>query len=451
MKNKKGTVIREVLKGSIAEEAGIQPGDCILEINGERIKDIFDYRFLITDENVNMVIRKENGDIWDIDIEKDTYEDMGIEFEDPMIDSAKSCANKCIFCFIDQLPKGMRETLYFKDDNTRLSFLTGNYVTLTNISDKELDRIIKYHMSPINISVHSTNPSVRKLMLGNRFAGNILERIKKLVNAGITVNCQIVLCRGINDQEELDRTIKDLSDLYPGVGSISVVPVGITKYREGLYPLVPYDGEESKKVLEQVEGWQKKLLEEKGSRVVYAADEFYIMAEKELPGYEEYEGFPQLENGVGMVALFKEEFFEYLEDEEAGLNEKGVNADEKAVKDRIVSVATGISAYKIIKKLAEELENRYNNLKINVYPVENRFFGKYVTVAGLLTGQDIVYGLKDKELGQVLLIPKNMLKSDEDVFLDDYTVEKVGTLLNVKVKVLEVNGKAFVDGILGKI
>mgnify|MGYP000568769196 CR=1 FL=1 len=451
MKNKKGTVIREVLKGSIAEEAGIQPGDCILEINGERIKDIFDYRFLITDENVNMVIRKENGDIWDIDIEKDTYEDMGIEFEDPMIDSAKSCANKCIFCFIDQLPKGMRETLYFKDDDTRLSFLTGNYVTLTNISDKELDRIIKYHMSPINISVHSTNPSVRKLMLGNRFAGNILERIKKLVNAGITVNCQIVLCRGINDQEELDRTIKDLSDLYPGVGSISVVPVGITKYREGLYPLVPYDGEESKKVLEQVEGWQKKLLEEKGSRVVYAADEFYIMAEKELPGYEEYEGFPQLENGVGMVALFKEEFFEYLEDEEAGLNEKGVNADEKAVKDRIVSVATGISAYKIIKKLAEELENRYNNLKINVYPVENRFFGKYVTVAGLLTGQDIVYGLKDKELGQVLLIPKNMLKSDEDVFLDDYTVEKVGTLLNVKVKVLEVNGKAFVDGILGKI
>jgi len=451
VKNKKGTVIREVLKGSIAEEAGIQPGDCILEINGERIKDIFDYRFLITDENVNMVIRKENGDIWDIDIEKDTYEDMGIEFEDPMIDSAKSCANKCIFCFIDQLPKGMRETLYFKDDNTRLSFLTGNYVTLTNISDKELDRIIKYHMSPINISVHSTNPSVRKLMLGNRFAGNILERIKKLVNAGITVNCQIVLCRGINDQEELDRTIKDLSDLYPGVGSISVVPVGITKYREGLYPLVPYDGEESKKVLEQVEGWQKKLLEEKGSRVVYAADEFYIMAEKELPGYEEYEGFPQLENGVGMVALFKEEFFEYLEDEEAGLNEKGVNADEKAVKDRIVSVATGISAYKIIKKLAEELENRYNNLKINVYPVENRFFGKYVTVAGLLTGQDIVYGLKDKELGQVLLIPKNMLKSDEDVFLDDYTVEKVGTLLNVKVKVLEVNGKAFVDGILGKI
>lgn len=451
MKNKKGTVIREVLKGSIAEEAGIQPGDCILEINGERIKDIFDYRFLITDENVNMVIRKENGDIWDIDIEKDTYEDMGIEFEDPMIDSAKSCANKCIFCFIDQLPKGMRETLYFKDDDTRLSFLTGNYVTLTNISDKELDRIIKYHMSPINISVHSTNPSVRKLMLGNRFAGNILERIKKLVNAGITVNCQIVLCRGINDQEELDRTIKDLSDLYPGVGSISVVPVGITKYREGLYPLVPYDGEESKKVLEQVEGWQKKLLEEKGSRVVYAADEFYIMAEKELPGYEEYEGFPQLENGVGMVALFKEEFFEYLEDEEAGLNEKGVNADEKAVKDRIVSVATGISAYKIIKKLAEELENRYNNLKINVYPVENRFFGKYVTVAGLLTGQDIVNGLKDKELGQVLLIPKNMLKSDEDVFLDDYTVEKVGTLLNVKVKVLEVNGKAFVDGILGKI
>jgi len=451
VKNKKGTVIREVLKGSIAEEAGIQPGDCILEINGERIKDIFDYRFLITDENVNMVIRKENGDIWDIDIEKDTYEDMGIEFEDPMIDSAKSCANKCIFCFIDQLPKGMRETLYFKDDDTRLSFLTGNYVTLTNISDKELDRIIKYHMSPINISVHSTNPSVRKLMLGNRFAGNILERIKKLVNAGITVNCQIVLCRGINDQEELDRTIKDLSDLYPGVGSISVVPVGITKYREGLYPLVPYDGEESKKVLEQVEGWQKKLLEEKGSRVVYAADEFYIMAEKELPGYEEYEGFPQLENGVGMVALFKEEFFEYLEDEEAGLNEKGVNADEKAVKDRIVSVATGISAYKIIKKLAEELENRYNNLKINVYPVENRFFGKYVTVAGLLTGQDIVYGLKDKELGQVLLIPKNMLKSDEDVFLDDYTVEKVGTLLNVKVKVLEVNGKAFVDGILGKI
>lgn len=447
MSNKKGAIVQRVLPGSIAEEAGISTRDHILTINGEKIEDIFDYKFFIAEDMLNIRVQKDDGDIWEIDIEKDTYEDLGIEFADPLFDNTKKCTNKCIFCFIDQLPKGMRETLYFKDDDIRLSFLMGNYVTLTNLKDKDIDRIIRYRMSPINISVHTTNPSLRVFMLRNKFAGNVLEKIVKLTDAGINVNCQVVLCRGINDGKELDKTIEDLSNLYPRVHSISVVPVGITRYREGLFDLIPYDKEEACNILTQVKAWQKKLLVEKGSRVVYPADEFYIMAGYEVPGHEEYEGFPQLENGVGLVSLFKYEFYEYLHK----LEKQNMPCGVKKIPHRAVSIATGISAYKLIKELTDELEKRYNDVKINVYPIENRFFGEYVTVAGLLTGQDIVNELKDKELGCELLIPETMLKFDRQVFLDDYTVKLVESILGVELKVLEVNGKAFVDGILGRV
>jgi len=427
------------LPGSIAEEAGINSGDTILAINGEEIGDIFDYRFFITEESLNLVVEKCNGDIWEIYIDKDTYEDLGIEFDDPMIDKTKRCSNKCIFCFIDQLPKGMRETLYFKDDDTRLSFLMGNYVTLTNTENKDIDRIIRYHMSPMNISVHTTNPSLRRFMIRNKYAGNILERIAKLTDAGITVNCQIVLCRGINDNKELDDTIYNLSRLYPGVSSISVVPAGITRYREGLFNLLPYDKEEASKVLIQISKWQKKLLQEKNSRVVFPADELYIMADYDIPRYEEYEDFPQLENGVGLVSLFRYEFYEYLS-----------RLKKQSIPDRVVSIATGISAYSFIKGLVELLEKRYNNLKVNVYPIENEFFGKHVTVAGLLTGQDIVNGLNGKELGQELMLPETMLKAGESIFLDNYTVDMVEETLDVRLRVVKADGESFIDGILGE-
>ncbi|NTV90876.1 MAG: DUF512 domain-containing protein, partial [Clostridiales bacterium] len=310
-------IINEVQRGSIAEEAGIEAGDILLTINGQTVEDVFDYRLLIAEEKLVVELEKKDGELWEIDVDKDEYEDLGLEFEDSLMDDAKSCSNKCVFCFIDQLPKGMRETMYFKDDDSRLSFLSGNYVTLTNMKDEDIDRIIRYRMSPINISVHTTNPELRIKMLGNRFAGDILDKVKKLSDAGITVNTQIVLCNGINDGSELDRTISDLASLYPGVFSTSIVPVGITKWREGLHELVPHDSGSAARVIDQVGKWQKKLLAEMGSRAVYLADEFYIMAGAELPSCDEYEDFPQIENGVGMVTLLQEEFNIRLEEYES--------------------------------------------------------------------------------------------------------------------------------------
>jgi len=451
--------IKGVLPGSIAEEAGIEAGDAILSVNGEKIKDIFDYRFLITDENLMLEIVKQDGEIWEIEIEKDEYEDLGIEFENEMLDEAKSCRNKCIFCFIDQLPKGMRETLYFKDDDSRLSFFMGNYVTLTNMSFDDIDRIIKYRMSPINVSVHTTNPDLRVLMLKNKNAGDVVKKIQKLIDGGIEVNCQIVLCRDINDGEELDRSINELGSLYPGVKSISVVPVGITKYREGLVDLKPYDAESSAQVIPQVEAWQKKFTERFGSRVVYIADEFYIMAGRKIPDYEEYEDFPQIENGVGLIAQFKREFEEGIDQLDYGFFNEGSQPKTESVKKarafelenklRNISIATGVSPYSYIKEMAETLKNRFKNLNINVYKIENNFFGKNVTVTGLLTGQDIIEQLKDKELGDELLISRSMLRSGEEVLLDDYTVRDLEQKLNVKISIVDNNGKDFIVKILG--
>lgn len=432
--------VAAVQPGSAAEDAGIEPGDGIISINGENISDVFDYRFLTADEHLELEIQKANGDVWEVEIEKDEYEDLGIDFENSLMDEEKSCTNRCIFCFIDQLPKGMRETLYFKDDDSRLSFLTGNYVTLTNMSDSDIDRIIRYRMSPINVSVHTTNPDLRIFMLSNRFAGKIVERVARLVRGGIEVNCQIVLCHGVNDGRELDRTITDLSTLYPGMRSISVVPVGITKHRQGLLDLVPYNRIEAAKVVDQIEKWQAELQKNHGSSVVYAADEFYLMAGRQMPDYEAYEDFPQLENGVGLVALLKYEFHEFLEGSGSHLRLAG---------ERTVSIATGVSAYGLIKDLASVLEKRFAHLKVNVYAVENRFFGETVTVTGLLTGQDILARLEGEKLGKELLIAQSMLKAGEEVFLDDLTLEHLKDRLGVKVTPVGNSGSDFVAKVLG--
>ncbi|HHW30402.1 MAG TPA: DUF512 domain-containing protein [Clostridiaceae bacterium] len=438
---KQNAIVSHVLPGSIAEESGIEAGDIVVSVNGVKIEDVFDYRFLITNENIVLEVLKKHGEIWEIEIEKDEYEDLGIEFNNSLMDELKHCRNKCIFCFIDQLPKGMRDTLYFKDDDFRMSFLMGNYVTLTNIGEHEINKIIKYKLSPINISVHTTNPELRIYMLNNRFAGNILEKIRKLIEGGITINCQIVLCRDINDGKELDRTIQDLTQLCPGINSISVVPVGITKYRQNLFELKPFDRDSSEKVIEQISKWQKKLLNKYSSRAVYLADEFYIMAGKDIPGYDEYEDFPQIENGVGLIALMDFEVKQYFENILQNNNDKMIS--------RHVSIATGVSAYEYIKKWADLIAGAIKGLKVDVYKIINRFFGENVTVAGLITGQDLFDQLKDKVLGEELLITKSMLKSGEEVFLDDYTLDMLRSKLNTKIISVDNKGEDFVNKILG--
>lgn len=429
-----------VQPGSIAEEAGIEAGDFLLSINKQNLKDIFDYRYFQASEELILEIEKPDGEVWEIEVEKDESEDLGLEFEDSLIDGAKSCTNKCIFCFIDQLPKGMRETVYFKDDDSRLSFLTGNYVTLTNIKNEELQRIINYRMSPINVSVHTTNPELRKFMLGNRFAGDVMDKIKLLADNGIEVNCQIVLCRDINDKHELNRTIGDLSELHPLINSVSIVPVGISKHRDNLYKLTPFDKENSAKVIYQVHKWQNELLEEKGSRVVYLSDEFYINAEIEIPKYEYYEGFPQIENGVGMLALFKKEVKDALK----------YKKEITALPKRKISIATGRLVYKNILQLVNEIIAVFEDIEVNVYDIENIFFGQYVNVCGLLTGGDIIEQLKNKELGQELLISRSMLRAGEHVLLDDCTVAQIEMELGVKIRIVESNGSDFVDAVIGK-
>lgn len=441
----KRIIVYAVEPDSAAHDAGIEPGDVLLSVNGQQIQDIFDYRFLTADSNLLIEIEKRDGELWEIEVEKDEYEELGLEFENPLISEAKSCTNKCIFCFIDQLPKGMRETVYFKDDDSRLSFLSGNYITLTNFKENELERIIKYKMSPVNVSVHTTNPELRVSMLGNRFAGNVLEKIKELTKGGIKVNAQIVLCRGVNDASELDNTIRELSELFPGLLSVSVVPVGLTKWREGLYELTPFDRQSSLNVVEQVTAWQKTLLEKYGTRIVYLADEFYIMAEVELPTCEEYEDFPQIENGVGLMSLLLDGFYEHIKN-----NGEMLDDHMKKIKGRReLTIATGACPYKYIKQMAQLLEKRYNNLKVTVVPIKNDFFGENVTVTGLITGCDIVSQLKDKQTGDEILISRSMLRSGEELLLDDYTVDMIADELNKRVVIVENDAVDFINKILG--
>ncbi|MBR2948433.1 MAG: DUF512 domain-containing protein [Lachnospiraceae bacterium] len=444
MKKNKGHLIKHILPGSIAEEMEIEAGDCLLAINGEEIEDIFDYQYLIQDEYVEVLIRKADGEEWELEIDKDYEEDLGVEFENGLMDDYRSCCNKCIFCFIDQMPPGMRETLYFKDDDSRLSFLQGNYVTLTNMSDKDVSRIIRYNMSPINISFQTTNPQLRCMMLHNRFAGDALKKVDRFYEAGIEMNGQIVLCKGINDGEELERSIRDLSGYLPHLRSVSIVPVGLSKYREGLYPLEPFTKEDAKKVLRTVEKWQEKLYSEYGLHFVHASDEWYLLAQEELPAEDTYDGYLQLENGVGMLRLLLEEFADSME----RLKEQGM-VQKWNGRERKISIATGLLAYPSIQRMAEQMCEAFPGLCVTVYPIRNDFFGELITVSGLLTGQDIIAQLKDKDLGEALLLPQNVLRSQETVFLDDLTVADMVKALQVPVNIVKSSGYDFTEAVLG--
>ena len=438
MKKKNQHIINQVAPDSIAEELEIEVGDILLEINGNKIEDIFDYQYYTQDEYIEVLIQKTSGEEWLLEIDKDYDEDLGISFENGLMDDYRSCHNKCIFCFIDQMPKGMRDTLYFKDDDSRLSFLQGNYVTLTNMSDEDVERIIKYNLSPINVSFQTTNPELRCKMLNNRFAGDALKKAWKLAEAGIMMNGQIVLCKGVNDGEELERSIRDLSKYLPNLESVSVVPVGLSKYREGLYPLEPFTKEDAKEVLRIIHEWQDKLYPEYGLHFIHASDEWYILAEEELPEEESYDGYLQLENGVGMLRLLMNEF------------EEGMKQITREVKPTEVSLVTGRLAFPYINKMAEQMMEKYPQLKIHVYAIRNDFFGEMITVSGLLTGQDILAQLKDKELGERVLLPQNVLKSGEAVFLDDVTLEEFEKALQVQVDIVKSSGQDFIDAILYK-
>ena len=420
--------ISRIEPGSIADELGIEPGDLLLTVNDSVIEDVFDYHFLIHDEELVLLIEKPDGEEWELEIEKDYDEDLGMEFEQGLMDEYRSCRNKCMFCFIDQMPEGMRETLYFKDDDSRLSFLQGNYVTLTNMSEHDIDRIIRYHLEPINISFHTTNPELRCKMLHNRFAGEALKKVDRLYEAGIEMNGQIVLCKGINDGEELERSIRDMSRYLPYLRSVSVVPVGLTRYREGLYPLKSFTKEEAKGVLEIIHRWQKKLFKEHGIHFIHAGDEWYLLAEEEIPEEERYDGYLQLENGVGMIRLLREECKEAFQ---------ALPGDEKS---RRVSMATGLLAYPELCRIADMLKEKYPGTKVQIYPVRNDFFGEKITVSGLITGGDLIRQLKGKDLGERLLLPCNMFRSEEDVFLDDVTLAEVEEALQVRADIVKSSG-----------
>lgn len=429
-------IIGEVKKGSIAEELGVVSGDELLRINGKKILDVFDYQYLVNDENITLLIRKENGEEWELEIEKEYDTDLGLIFLDSFMDLYRCCKNKCIFCFIDQMPPNMRETLYFKDDDARLSFLQGNYITMTNLSNEDIERICTYKLSPINISIHTMNPELRCKMLNNRFAGEALKILDRFYEEGLTMNGQIVLCKGYNDKEELNQTIEKLSNYLPYLQSVSVVPVGLTKYREGLTKLEKFTNEDAKEVIKQIETWQKRLLKLYGTRMVHASDEWYLTANLPIPNAEQYEGYLQLENGVGMVRLLLDEFMETL---------NRLSGDEKI---RQCSLATGVLIAPILQKLVHCLCEKYPNTKIKIYAVENDFFGHDITVAGLLTGKDLIAQLKGKPLYDVLLLPSALLRAEEEVLLDDITVKELETTLQTPIRIVKSGGAQLIEAIL---
>ncbi|CEN76700.1 Fe-S oxidoreductase [[Clostridium] sordellii] len=431
-------IISKVYKNSIAEELGIEVGDLLISINDQPIHDIIEYRFLLSDEYLEVEIKKKNNEIYVYEIEKEYDDDLGIEFTNPIIDKAKSCRNKCVFCFIDQLPKGMRETLYFKDDDSRLSFLQGNFVTLTNMSEEDIDNIIKYRISPINISVHTTNPELRKTMIKNKFAGKLYEIMKRLADAQIQMNCQIVLCPGYNDKEELKRTVSDLTKLYPYVNSAAAVPVGITKHRDHLPHLEIFNEKTASETIDLVNKLQEKYLKELGTRFIFLSDEFYMIANRQLLNYDEYEGFIQFENGVGMISKLEREIKDYL----------ATNPKNSMDVKKKVSIATGHSAYNFICDMANCMMKKYPELDIKVHKIINNFFGDTITVSGLITATDIIDQLKNEDLGQTLYIPRSMLKADEEIFLDNITLEELQKIMNMEIVPCLNEGKDFVDKIL---
>ena len=431
--------VTAVEKGSPAEKAGVLAGDYIISIDGHDINDVLDYRYYLTPRAVTIKIHR-GPELFDVMVRKEEYADIGLEFSGYLMDQSRTCRNGCIFCFIDQMPPGMRDTLYFKDDDSRMSFLTGSYITLTNLSDRDVDRIIEMKMSPVNVSVHTTDPELRCMMMKNRFAGDSLRHLRRMAEAGTELHCQIVLCRGVNDGAALERTLDDLSALAPSVKSVSVVPAGLTKYREGLYPLTPFTPDECRAVIAQVDRARERCFAAHGSYIFCCSDEFYIKAGVPMPEAEYYEDYPQLENGVGMIRSMGDEFRRAVEfaDEDFDLSVK-----------RRASIATGHAAYEFINSLACELMRISPALELHVYRIDNEFFGPEITVAGLITGGDLIKQLKGKDLGDTLYIPSVMLRYENDLFLDDVSLADVERELKVKIVYVNNDGYEFVNAILG--
>ncbi len=424
---------------SRAHSAGLGTGDILVSINGHDISDVLDYRFYLTEKTLDIVYLRD-GKKHAVTLKKDMYDDIGLDFETPLMDKKHSCENKCIFCFIDQNPPGMRESIYFKDDDSRLSFLHGNYITLTNLRDHDIERIIEMHMSPVNVSVHTTNPELRRMMMHNKRAGEVLGYLRRLADGGIKLRGQIVLCRNVNDGTELDRTMRDLYGLYPAMDSVSVVPAGMTAYRKGLYPLENFTDEECAGVVRQVTSFADGCERDCGERIFYPSDEFYLRGKVEFPPYETWGEFSQIENGVGMIASFDHELgcaLEMLDDN-----------DRESVRD--VSVATGEAAYDFICSMAGRISRECPSVKIRVFEIKNNFFGGGVTVTGLLTGQDLYEQLKDEELGDELILSSSMLRSEGDMFLDSSTPEELSEKLGIKISFSDNDGASFLFSILGE-
>ncbi len=436
--------IAKVSENSIAKKLGISDGDTLISINENEINDILDFRFFETDTLLSLKLSNPYKKTYEVKVKKSVYASLGLEFKSYLMDEKRSCKNKCVFCFIDQLPKGMRESLYFKDDDDRLSFLFGNYITLTNIGQKEIDRIIKMKISPINISVHTMNPKLRCEMMQNKFAGDSIKYIKMLSDAGIKLNCQLVLCPTLNDGEELKFTLEELFKLGDSMQSLACVPVGLTKYREGLYNLRAFTKEEAGEVIDIIEGFGDEIKDTCGQRSVYPSDEFYLIAKRELPNYDFYEDFAQIENGVGMMRNLEEEFLYALQECE----EDGFFKNYKET--RKISSVTGMAAYKFIDKLLDKVREKCDNLSIELHGIKNEFFGGCVDVTGLLTGIDIYNALKNVKLYDELLIPDVMLKSDEDVFLDGMSLEELSEKLNIKIRKIGPLGEDLLRAVLNK-
>lgn len=430
-------IIKSIDRGSpLHRKAHV--GDAVIAINGNKIIDVLDYKFFAYDSRLKVLLRRPDGSEYEVAVRKSEGGDLGLEFESYLMDTPRSCANNCVFCFIDQLPKGMRRTMYFKDDDARLSFLLGNYITLTNLSKREIERIIALHISPINVSVHTTNPALRCKMLQNPRAGESIETMRRFAAAGIVMNCQIVCCPGLNDGEELLRSMRDLEEMYPGVHSVSIVPVGLTRFREGLYPLTPYTKELAGETIDMVTAFGDECLKRHGTRIFFCGDELYIKAERELPPDEFYEEHTQLENGVGMIRLLETEFRSalMLSDEPDGVP---------------FSIATGVSAAPYFDKLLGMAKEKYGTIKGQVYAIENDFFGRSINVTGLITGQDLIRQLKGRELGERLLISQNMLRREEMDFLDDVTLEQASKELGVPIYPIEQDGFALWDAMAGNL
>lgn len=431
--------IKEIVLGSIAEEVELEVGDRLLTINGNEVKDIIDYKYLVTDEELVIEVEKVDGEIWEIEIEKEYDEDLGLVFREGILDKPMSCHNNCVFCFIDQLPKGMRNTLYFKDDDSRLSFLQGNFLTLTNMKEEDIERIIKYKISPINVSVHTTNPELRIEMLKNRFAGNIYDILRRLAKGGIEINTQVVCCPGINDGKELTRTIEDLYSLYPNVKSVAVVPIGVTKHRQGLTPLKTFIKETSLKQINEVTKLQKKYISEVGNPFVRLSDEFYIVAGENLPNSNHYDGFKQIEDGIGMVTLLKSTVDNTISE----LKRNGRGS---------FTFVTGALVYPEILKIKEIIEGVNPNIRVSVEMISNKFFGETITVTGLLTGIDIVNTLNEREANEYVILPNNIIRkgyeladNDDLILLDDYTISDLSKELNRKVILCDYTGDDLVS------